>query len=235
MDPRRIKLLHVEDNLAHRRLVGHFLAAMKEFSFDVFHADSEEAAVDSFRSNGIEFVLLDYHLTQGDGLSCLRRLRGVDPLVPIIALSGAATPEIASELLEVGADDYLAKQDLNRESLAGAMRNVLSRVDLVKQSPTRGKPSAEFEKVDAQFRKLAEEFFKRCDPPLVKEMDEFERLARQDKLTLRHLQELFTRICDELEPQANGSAAQVAVAKRLRPLLLEAVLRVFGNLPIGRG
>lgn len=227
---KNVKLLHVEDNLAHRRLVGHYLQGMKDLAFDVYHADNEEAAVESFKANGIGFVLLDYHLSQGDGLSCLRRLREVDPLVPIIALSGMATPETASELLEVGADDYLNKQELNRENLAAAMRAALSRVEAVKQAPSRSKPLPKFEQSELRFQKLAREFFRRIDAALVRELDDFENAARQERLALQRLQELFTQICDELDGAADG--AGVPAAKRLRPLLLEAVLRIYGNLPL---
>jgi DNA-binding NarL/FixJ family response regulator len=231
MDHRRIKLLHVEDNLAHRRLIGHFLNAMKDYEFDVYHADSEEAAVESFRTNGIQLVLLDFHLTAGDGLSCLRRLRAIDPLVPIVALSGAATPEIASELLEVGADDYLSKQDLSREALATAVRNVLSRVDLVKQEGV-AKKHEQIEQLDRQFDDLCATFLQRVDPGLLAALDKFEAAARDAKITVWELQQIFTRVCEKrAQQQASG---QPPVEKFLRPLLLESVLRIFGSLPFAK-
>ncbi|HMP02284.1 MAG TPA: response regulator [Gemmatales bacterium] len=231
MDHRRIKLLHVEDNLAHRRLIGHYLSAMKDFEFDVFHADSEEAAVESFRTNGIQIVLLDFHLTQGDGLSCLRRLRSIDPLVPIVALSGAATPEIASELLEVGADDYLSKQDLNREALATAVRNVLSRVDLVRKEGHSRKNEV-LEQLDADFDQACQSFLKSADPNLVAALDKFESSARNAKITVWELQQVFTRVCEKRAQQQ--PSGQPPVEKFLRPLLLESVLRLFGSLPFAR-
>src|SRR5947209_6458205 len=126
MATQKLRLLHVEDNLAHRRLVGYYLNGLPNLSLEVSYADSEDAALDEFRK-GADFVLLDYHLTQGNGLSCLKRLRQLDPVVPIVALSGAATPEIAAELLQVGADDYLSKQDLNRETLSQCVTNALAR------------------------------------------------------------------------------------------------------------
>jgi DNA-binding response OmpR family regulator len=231
MDHRRVKLLHVEDNLAHRRLIKHFLDSMKDFEFDVFHADSEEAAVESFQTNGIQLVLLDFHLTAGDGLSCLKRLRAIDPLVPIVALSGAASPEIASELLEVGADDYLSKQDLNRETLATAVRNVLSRVDLVKKETTSRKNEV-MEQLEAQFSELCKSFLSCADAGLLKAFDQFEAAAREAKLTVWDLQQLFARVCQKLVQQQ--SSDQPPAEKFLRPLLLEAVLRIYGSLPLSK-
>ena len=72
---------------------------MTDYSFDVRHAETEYAALEEFDRGGIDFVILDYHLTSGDGLSCLRRLRERDAMVPVVAVSGVATPEIAAELV----------------------------------------------------------------------------------------------------------------------------------------
>lgn len=232
MSARPVRLLHVEDNLAHRRLIGHYLNALKEeFKFDIFQADSEAAAVETFRNNGIDFVILDYHLTEGDGLSCLRQLRKLDPLVPIIALSGAATPEIASELLEVGADDYLSKQDLNREALANSVRAALSRKDLV----TKIKPAEDqiklTEKVDQLFAAACKIYVDKLGTGFLKNMEELETAARQAKITVWQLQRALAAACDQLNAQQ--PQGQPGVDKLLRPLFLETVLRVFGNISMG--
>jgi CheY-like chemotaxis protein len=229
MPSRRLKLLHVEDNLAHRRLIHHYLNSLKdEFTIDLFQTDNEEAAVETFRTCGIEFVILDYHLSQGDGLSCLRKLRGYDPLVPIVALSGAATPEIAAELLEVGADDYLSKQDLSRDGLAAAMRAALSRVDMVRQPPPPKEVADHLERLNEQFVGLCTPFLKAVPPEFVSALDDFAAAARKEDLQAWHLQRFFTQACEKLDDGPHGKADL-----RLRPLLLELVLRIFGQLPFG--
>jgi DNA-binding NarL/FixJ family response regulator len=70
-----------------------------------------------------------YQLSEGDGLHFLKELRRRDSNVPVIALSGTASPQIARELVECGADDYLDKKDLSRDVLARSVRDVLSRWD----------------------------------------------------------------------------------------------------------
>ena len=129
MPVRTIRLLHVEDDLAQRRFVSHHLASMGEYRFDILSAEGEDAALVEFNGGGVDFVILDYHLTQGNGLSCLQKLRGSDRIVPIITVSGVATPEIAAELLQVGADDFISKKDLSNEVLARSVRGALARAD----------------------------------------------------------------------------------------------------------
>jgi DNA-binding response OmpR family regulator len=127
MSIRAVTLLHIEDDLAQQRLVAHHLQAMPEFRFDIRHAETQDDAIDAFNRDPAEFVILDYSLKQGNGLNCLREIRSRDPLVPIIAISGVATPRIAAELLEEGADDYIEKCDLTSELLAERMREALIR------------------------------------------------------------------------------------------------------------
>ncbi len=133
MPARTIRLLHVEDDLAQRRFVSHHLASIGEYHFDILTAEGEEAALHEFNGGGVDFVILDYHLTQGNGLSCLQKLRGRDRIVPIITVSGVATPEIAAELLQVGADDFISKKDLSNDVLARSVRDALARADAWRQ------------------------------------------------------------------------------------------------------
>ena len=117
MTPATIRLLHVEDDPIQQVLVVHQLAEMREYQFLVTVATSEDDAISYFIEGSFDLVILDYHLLQGDGVSCLRRLRELDRIVPIIAVSGAASDEIAAVLISVGADDYLAKQILESRVL----------------------------------------------------------------------------------------------------------------------
>ncbi len=86
------RVLHVEDDGIQRALVAQYLTTPGEAKYVVTGVESEDEAVDTFRSGGVDLVILDYQLAQGNGLSCLRQLRQLDPLVPVIALSGVATP-----------------------------------------------------------------------------------------------------------------------------------------------
>lgn len=130
---RTIKLLHVEDEMVQRRILAHHLATLDEYRFEIRYAETESAAIDEFDLGGVECVVLDYHLRQGNGLHCLEELRRRDQVVPIIAVSGVATPEIAAELLQAGADDYIGKRDLTSGVLARSLRDTLTRAEAVRQ------------------------------------------------------------------------------------------------------
>ena len=127
MTPTAIQLLHVEDDRIQQALLARQLKAMQDYRFVITVVASEDEALAAFSGNGFELVILDYHLRQGDGVNCLRRIRKIDPIVPVIAVSGVATDEIAAELISADADDYLAKQTIDGKILAQSVRNVLTR------------------------------------------------------------------------------------------------------------
>lgn len=138
MSRRKIKLLHVEDEKVPQQIVAHMLGKIDDLEFAITVAQSEEDAMKQFEQERFELVILDYHLSQGNGLSCLRRMRERDEIVPVIALSAAATPEIAAELLRDGADLYLSKEELSDEQLAECVHSVLARADCWRLGATVG-------------------------------------------------------------------------------------------------
>src|ERR1035438_8385707 len=122
-----VKLLHVEDDLMQQRMIAHHLRAIPEFAFAITAVASEELAMEWFQKIKFDQVLLDYQLAQGNGLHLLVRMRELDPIIPIITISGVATSEIAAELLIAGADAYFNKRELTRANLAQSIRSSLRR------------------------------------------------------------------------------------------------------------
>ena len=70
-----IRLLHVEDDRIQRAVIARHLSKMEDFQFATQFATTEDEAVTVFLRDDFDLVILDYHLSEGNGLSCLRRLR----------------------------------------------------------------------------------------------------------------------------------------------------------------
>lgn len=227
MVARRVNLLHVEDNRLQQRMLASLLKAMPEFDFAINVAESEEEALAAFSKGGIDFVLLDYQLSQGNGLQCLKKLRQRDPLVPIVALSATAPAEVAGDLIRGGADDYLSKFDLTLEQFMRTVREALYRTDQYRRRMPLADPG-EMRQAGQQLAELCEDFLRGPGSALVKRLDEFESAARQAQLTPDILRRQFERVCQEWDALPGGQPA----AKRIvRPLMLELFLRLFSNDP----
>jgi CheY-like chemotaxis protein len=132
LGPRPLRVLHIEDDAFQQQIVRLHLAALPAYETTVVAVDNEQAALQAFEAQPFDLVLLDYHLLEGNGLACLRRLRAVDAIIPILVISGLTEPHVAAELLEGGADDFLSKENLVGDRLARTLTAMLARSDGLK-------------------------------------------------------------------------------------------------------
>lgn len=93
--------------------------------FEVLACEDLEGAVEWLRARNVVIVLLDYLLRECDGLQLCRTLRGMFD-IPVIMLTGNASPELMVACLEAGADDYVTKP-FHAEVLVSRMNAVLRR------------------------------------------------------------------------------------------------------------
>ena len=215
MNARMVRMLHVEDDAMQQMKIAHHLKRIPEVHFAITCARSEEEAVAEFRRHPQDLVILDYHLSEGDGLNCLRSLRQCDAIVPIIAVSGQATNEIAAQLLKCGADDYINKRDLQSDILARSVRMALMRADAWRR--THGTGGAE--RVETALRQLCKGFTAAAGADFLRQLDEFDAAAREAGLTAEELDSKFNTVRGDLTAAQPGDAP--AVARYLRPILLE--------------
>jgi DNA-binding response OmpR family regulator len=86
----------------------------------VLTAATGRDALATFRQPGVavDVVVLDVHLPDVNGTDLCACLRGLQPKLPVIVVSGEATPEEVAELLRHGAHRYLQKPVTPDELLA---------------------------------------------------------------------------------------------------------------------
>ena len=133
MQADRILVLCAEDNPLHQKLLQQQLQTIDGRACDFEFAATESAAWVTFHLKQPDAILIDYQLAEGNGLSLIRRIRAVDPLVPIVAVSGMAPAEVAAELVQSGADDYLDKRDLEVARLARSLFAAMRRAEAFRQ------------------------------------------------------------------------------------------------------
>ena len=109
-----ITCLIVDDDPALRELVGDHLT---RYGLSARLADSAAAMRRELQRGGIDIVLLDLMLPDGDGIELCRDLR-VHSKLPVIMLTAQGDPISRVLGLEMGADDYVAKPFEPRELLA---------------------------------------------------------------------------------------------------------------------
>jgi len=99
-------LLLVEDDPSQRTLVTSLLVAA---GFRVLAADGVRAAEAQLAAPGLQLVLSDFKLADGDGLALLRLVREKRPELSFVLVTAYGSIEHAVNAIRAGADDYLAK------------------------------------------------------------------------------------------------------------------------------
>jgi two-component system response regulator AtoC len=105
-NPRRI--LVGEDDL---EVLGYFEVALKTVGYLVEAAHDGAEVLSCLRSSRlpIDAILLDIVMPNRDGLATLLEIRDFDPGMPVIAVSGAASPQSIVIAMKNGATDFLCK------------------------------------------------------------------------------------------------------------------------------
>jgi len=82
---------------------------LKQREMDVHGVLSGEEAIATIREKPVDVVVLDVRMPGMDGIETLKEIKKIDPLVEVIILTGYANTDVAVEVMELGAFDYLIK------------------------------------------------------------------------------------------------------------------------------
>ncbi|MBP7835525.1 MAG: response regulator transcription factor [Rhodoluna sp.] len=99
------KILVVDDDNALREMVG---IVLESEGFEVSFHDAGTGALEAFKSQAPDLVLLDVMLPGKDGIEVCTEIRDVSG-TPIIMLTAKTESEDVVRGLEAGADDYVVK------------------------------------------------------------------------------------------------------------------------------
>jgi diguanylate cyclase (GGDEF)-like protein len=84
-------------------------------------------ALQQLTENTFDVVLLSLQLPDGRGLGSLNKIQGVSPRVPIVVLGGINDEELALYAVQAGAQDYLVKNQLERNLLIRSLLYAIER------------------------------------------------------------------------------------------------------------
>ena len=127
MSYEHIKVLLVEDNLAHAQAIGEGLCATLDENFDLDCVSDLTTAIKRLAGGVTDLILLDLTLPDSQGWPTFERVQTAAPRVPIIVMTGLEDPEVSSRALAAGAHDYFIKGQIVPLLLARAIRYVAER------------------------------------------------------------------------------------------------------------
>lgn len=172
------KILVVDDEASIRQIVE---ARLNMAGFDVVTAGDGEEALEIYRNERPDLIVLDIMMPRVDGLQVCREIRKQDS-IPIIMLTAKGEIPDRINALEMGADDYVTKPFSPRE-LEARIKAVLRRTMIAPTKP------ATIEVEDIAIDLVKRQVFKNGEKVKLTEM-EFSLL----ELLALHPGKAFTRI-----------------------------------------
>jgi DNA-binding response OmpR family regulator len=142
------RILLVDDEQAVQTLLTY---PLRKDGYDVVPATTGQEALERFRENDFDLVVLDVMLPQVDGFEVCRALRARSS-VPIIMLTAKAEEFDKVLGLELGADDYITKPFSMRE-FRSRVKAVLRRADLNRNGDDAAEPPLEDHDLRMDFAK----------------------------------------------------------------------------------
>jgi diguanylate cyclase (GGDEF)-like protein len=128
MSPKLIKtLLLVEDNLGDARLLREMLNGQNSFNAQLTQLESMTAAETHLAKHAVDIILLDLGLPDAQGLEAIQRAHAAAPGVPLVVLTGLDDESLAVQALQLGAQDYLIKGQIETRGLLRALRYAIER------------------------------------------------------------------------------------------------------------
>ena len=127
-----LQVLLIEDNDLDARLVAEMVRDLDALRGDgrrlrLTWAESMDEAFRLLGDRTFDAVVLDLHLGRSVGMESLEILRRRAPDVPVVVLSGTLEPEASRRSLQLGAQDFLAKDDLSGSAIARAVLHAVER------------------------------------------------------------------------------------------------------------
>ena len=125
------KILLVDDEV---NLIDPIAYNLKQKGYDTITTYDGKTALEAFRREQPDLIILDWTLPDLQGVDILKQVREEQDFTPVIMLTGRTAKEDIVEGLTAGADDYVTKP-FTWEELLARINSVLRRAQQVSQSP----------------------------------------------------------------------------------------------------
>lgn len=128
MEPTKLQILLVEDNKDFAKLVQVYLQRYEKDKFEVVWKENhpDAMAVLAERSD-FDIILMDYFLPGKNGLEITKELMERKINIPVVFLTVNKDFDLALDVMKLGVDDYLVKEEISSPVLPKTVLNVVEK------------------------------------------------------------------------------------------------------------
>jgi YesN/AraC family two-component response regulator len=117
------KILLVDDETHVRKFIGLILKQLGATA--LFEAANGRDAIEVFKRESPNLVLLDVNMPIQDGIQTLREIREISADCVVVMLTSLANRQTVEEALSLGADNYIRK-DTPKDDILAALRQTIA-------------------------------------------------------------------------------------------------------------
>jgi PAS domain S-box-containing protein len=121
-----IRVLLIEDCESDYLLTRHMLSSIEHQPIDLEWVSTWQSGIEAIRRASHDVCLLDYRIGGGDGLELLKESRKTLHNAPVILLTGVADYRLDVEAMELGAADFLVKDQITPALLERSIRYAIT-------------------------------------------------------------------------------------------------------------
>jgi DNA-binding NarL/FixJ family response regulator len=120
-----INILLIEDKPTDILLIKRMLSTIVNFTIEQVARLS--AGLERLERGGIDVVIMDIVLPDGEGIEAIKKVYAAFPSIPIVVLTGFPDEETGMRAIQEGAQDYLVKGRINADALIRILRYSIER------------------------------------------------------------------------------------------------------------
>ncbi len=134
MARRSIAVLLVDDDPSFARHFQDSLLKARGIEFKVERKTTVEAALRSVKSDSsFDIVVTDYVLPDSNGLEFCLQLSQMEHQIPVVMISSTRDIKLAVEVMKLGVEDFLIKDQLHEVHVPRMLVNILDRISVKNQ------------------------------------------------------------------------------------------------------
>jgi DNA-binding NarL/FixJ family response regulator len=128
MNPDIIQILLIEDNKDFAKLVRVYLQRYEKDRFEVTWKENHHDAMAELETGKhFDIVLMDYFLPGKNGLEITKEIKERRIDVPVVFLTVNKDFELALDVMKLGVDDYLVKEEISSPVLPKTVMSVIEK------------------------------------------------------------------------------------------------------------
>ena len=127
MGNEQIRVLLIEDQLVHARLMEEIFRLVGSEEFRLLHSETLAGGIRRLQNEHVDMVLLDLNLPDSRGYDTFKQIQELFLNIPVILMTATNDEKIALRAIQDGAQDYLVKGEVDAKLLFRAIRYAIER------------------------------------------------------------------------------------------------------------